>query len=273
MAISPERYPNNLPIALSSFVGRGREIVEVKRLFSTTRLLTLTGPGGCGKTRLALRVAGELLAEYENGAWLMEFAPLADAALVPQTAASTLGVREQPGRALRDTLADYLLPRHALLALDNCEHLVTACAQLAETLLQTCPNLRILATSREPLGIHGETVWPVPPLSLPNPQPWQSPASGQHALPVYQDSEAVRLFVERAMAASPTFTLTEQNGAWVADICRRLDGMPLAIELAAARVRALSVRRRSGRSEQRPQTRPSPVRGKWPGQASTTSRA
>ncbi|HLF00497.1 MAG TPA: AAA family ATPase, partial [Anaerolineales bacterium] len=218
---------NNLPTPLSAFIGREREIAEVKSRLSTVRLLTLTGPGGSGKTRLALRAAGELLTEFAEGVWLTEFAPLADAALASQATASALGVREQAGRSLSETLCDHLRSRHTLLVLDNCEHLVAACAQLAETLLSVCPDLRILATSREPLGVPGEMVWGVPPLTLPDPHPWRDPASGQNALPAYQQSEAVQLFVTRATATSPTFTLTTENGAWVAEICRRLDGMPL----------------------------------------------
>jgi non-specific serine/threonine protein kinase len=248
-ATDPRR--DNLPAPLSVFIGREREIAEVKQKLSANRLLTLTGPGGSGKTRLALRVAGELLAEFAEGVWLTEFAPLADPALVSQAVASALGVPEQPGRALVDTLADHLRPRPILLVFDNCEHLVAACAQLAQTLLQAGPDLHILATSREPLGVTGEAIWVVPPLSLPDPRPWRDPASGQSALPTYQRSEAVRLFVARAVSASPSFSLTMENGAWVADVCRRLDGMPLAIELAAARVRALSIQQIAERLDDR----------------------
>jgi non-specific serine/threonine protein kinase len=244
-------YPNNLPVALSSFIGREHEVAEIQARLAAHRLLTLTGPGGCGKTRLAIRAANDLAAGFADGVWLVELAPLADAALVPQAVAAACGVREQPGRPLLDTLPDQLQFSKTLLLLDNCEHLIAACAQLAETLLQACPNLRILATSREPLGVPGEVIWPVPPLSLPEPQPWRSPTSGQDALPVYELSEAMRLFAERAAAASPAFALTPENGAWVADICRRLDGIPLAIELAAARVRALSVRQIAGRLDDR----------------------
>ena len=232
---------DNLPAPLSTFIGREHEIAEVKQRLAAYRLLTLTGPGGSGKTRLALRVASEQLAEFADGVWLTEFAPLADATLVPQAMASALNIREPPGRAMLDALVDHLRPRQALLVLDNCEHLVAACAQLAVTLLQACPELRLLATSRETLDVPGEAVWIVPSLSLPEPQPWRDPASGQDALQAYEQSEAVRLFVERAAAALPGFKLTAQNGAWVAEVCRRLDGMPLALELAAARVRTLSV--------------------------------
>ncbi len=154
---------------LSSFVGREKELAEVKRLLENTRLLTLTGSGGCGKTRLALAVASELVEGFEDGVWLVDLAPLADPSLVPQAVASTLGVREQPGRPLLETLSGYLSFKKVLLVLDNCEHLIEACAELAESLLRSCPELRVLATSREALGITGEVAWPVPSLS-PRPQ-------------------------------------------------------------------------------------------------------
>ena len=164
---TPERPLNNLPLELSSFVGRERALAEVERSLENTRLLTLMGSGGCGKTRLALAVASELVGGLEDGVWLVELAPLADPSLVPQAVASTLGVREQPGRSLTETLCDYLRSKKMLLVLDNCEHLIEACATLAEALLRSCPELRVLATSREALGINGEVAWPVPSLSLP----------------------------------------------------------------------------------------------------------
>jgi non-specific serine/threonine protein kinase len=242
---------HNLPAPLSTFIGRETEVAEVKKRLSAQRLLTLTGPGGCGKTRLAIRVASDLTAAYTDGVWLVEFAPLADAMLVPQAVASALGVNEQAGSTLIEALSDHLLHRRTLLVLDNCEHLVVACARLVETLLQACPGLRILATSRENLGIPGETVWSVPPLSLPEPQPWRDPSSRQNALLAYKQSEAVQLFVVRAAAALPAFALTEQNGAWVAEVCHKLDGMPLAIELAAARVQTLSIQQIAERLDDR----------------------
>ncbi len=225
--------PNNLPIQLTSFIGREREIEEVKRLLSETRLLTLTGVGGVGKTRLALQIAAQVLDEFKDGVWLVELAPVADPALVPQTVASALGAREQPGRPIMTTLIDFLRSKQLLLALDNAEHLIEACAQLADTLLRGCPNMRILATSREALAIAGETMWRVPSLSLPD---------LQRLPPVEQlmEFEAIRLFVERARAVLPGFKLTNQNAAAVAQICHQLDGLPLAIELAAARVNLLS---------------------------------
>ena len=242
---------HNLPQLLSTFIGREHEIADVNRWLATHRLVTLTGEGGCGKTRLALQTASILQPKFAGGVWLLDFAPVADPVFVVQVAAAALGVREQPARALSETLADHLRRHPTLLIFDNCEHLVAACAQLATTLLQSCPDLHILATSREPLGVAGEVAWVVPPLSLPEPQPWQDPASSEVALAVYQQAEAVRLFVVRATTASPSFSLSIENGAWVAEICRRLDGMPLAIELAAARVRALSVREIAQRLDDR----------------------
>jgi predicted ATPase/class 3 adenylate cyclase len=236
--------PNNLPIQLTSFVGRERDIAEVKGLFSTTRLLTLTGAGGAGKTRLALRVAAEVLEEFPNGVWLVELAALSDPTLIPQIAASALTVREQPGRPLIATLTDYLQPMQLLLLLDNCEHLLSACAHLAEVLLRACPHLRILATSREGLGIGGELTYRVPSLSVPD---VRRPAPLDHLV----QHEAVRLFIERVTFAVPTFRVTEQNAPAIAQVCDRLDGIPLAIELAAAQVKALSVERIAVRLDNR----------------------
>lgn len=239
--------PNNLPIQLTSFIGREREMKEVKELLKQTRLLTLTGSGGCGKTRLALQVAADLLEEYPDGVWFIDLSVLADPALVPSTVAATLGIYEEPGRPTLITLAEALKPRTLLLILDNCEHLVGACAQLAETLLRTCPNLRILATSREALGIAGEIAWRVPSLSLPQPHELAYPDS----LARITQYEAIRLFIERAEAASPDFKVTPHNIRAIAQICQRLDGIPLAIELAAARVKALSVEQIAARLDDR----------------------
>jgi predicted ATPase/DNA-binding SARP family transcriptional activator/DNA-binding CsgD family transcriptional regulator len=225
---------HNLPQARDSFVGREREAREVRRLLAMTRLMTLTGVGGSGKTRLALKVASDLAGAHLDGAWLVELAPLSETELVPQAVASALGVPEQPGRPLLQTLGDALRPRKMLLVVDNCEHLVDACARLVNALLDACPKLRILATSREPLGVPGEVLWTVPPLSLPN-------AGGESSVEGLMSSEAVRLFLERAKPRLPAFDLTRQNARSVGEVCRKLDGIPLAIELAAARMTVLAV--------------------------------
>ncbi|CAG0931081.1 hypothetical protein PLCT1_01633, partial [Planctomycetaceae bacterium] len=202
---------NNLPRQLTTFVGREREIAEVKHLLQTTtsRLVTLTGSGGCGKTRLALQVGHELLADYPQGVWLIELAPIADPALVPQTAVTALGLREESGRSLVTTLVDYLRSRKTLLLLDNCEHLVTASAQLVETLLHACPDLTILASSREQLGIAGEAAFRVPSRASPD----------LHQLPSIETLthyEAVQLFVDRARLALPDFAITTENANAIA---------------------------------------------------------
>lgn len=227
-----ESFKHNLPMQLTSFIGRERELEEVQHLLLSTRLLTLTGPGGTGKTRLALCLGGDLLAlkQFANGVWLIELAPLADPTLVAQTIASTLGVREQPGRTILDALTDYVRAKNILLILDNCEHLIQSCAQLAERLLHAAPRLKILATSREALGIGGETAYRVPSLPLPDPR-------HLHDLDVLEQNDCVHLFIDRAMAAQPSFRLKEKNAFAIADICRRLDGIPLALELAAARMK------------------------------------
>ena len=236
----PERPPHNLPSELSSFVGREKELTGVRRLLENNRLLTLTGPGGCGKTRLALAAASEVVERFEHGVWMVELASLVDPSLVPQAVAFTLGVRERPGSSLTEALSDYLRTRKLLLILDNCEHLIDACAELAEAWLHSCPGLRVLATSREALGITGEIAWPVPSLSLPDLRRLPDIES----LPRF---ESARLFVERATTVKPNFELTEQNAPAVAQVCYRLEGIPLAIELAAARTKVLSVEEISAR--------------------------
>ncbi|HZO88686.1 MAG TPA: adenylate/guanylate cyclase domain-containing protein, partial [Chthonomonadaceae bacterium] len=241
---SLEAFAHNLPVQLTSFIGREKEMEEIKRLLSTAHLLTLTGSGGCGKTRLALQVAADRVEEYADGVWLVELAAIADLGLVPQTVAVALGVSEEPNRPLGETLANYLRPKSLLLVLDNCEHLLTACAQLADTLLRTCPKVRILASSREGLGLLGEALYHVPSLSLPD----------EKRLPTLEQLsqyEAVRLFVERAVLSRPDFAVTAQNAASVVQICSRLDGIPLAIELAAARARALAVEQLAQRLDDR----------------------
>jgi len=234
-----ERVASNLPAELTSFVGRGREVEDLETLLEgEARLVTLTGPGGCGKTRLALSAASRLAGGFEDGVWWVELAPLSDPALVPQAVASAIGVREAPGRSPTEALLEHLESREPLLVLDNCEHLVQCCADLVDTLLRSCPRVRVLATSRETLGIVGERAWLVPSLALPG---------QQSSIEEMMQSEAINLFAERARAVVSTFELTEHNAPAVARVCRMLDGMPLAIELAAARVRVLSVGQISSR--------------------------
>jgi predicted ATPase len=224
----------DLPVYLTTFVGREAESAEVAGLLAGTRLLTLTGAGGCGKTRLAVHVAAGLLGAYPAGVRFVDLAPLADAGLVAPTVLASLGARELRGRPPLAALTDYLGARAALLVLDNCEHLVAACAHLAETVLRACPHARILATGRETLGVAGETVWRVPSLEAPDPGRAEAPD-------VLVRYPAVRLFVERARAVRSEFRLTDDNAPAVARVCQRLDGIPLAIELAAARVAVLTV--------------------------------
>jgi len=230
----PTTTPTNLPAPLTGFVGRAWERHEVADILAATRLLTLTGPGGCGKTRLALEVAGALVETYPDGVWHVELAMIRDAALLAGVVAGALGVVEQANRLQRDTLRDFLRPRAALLLLDNCEHLIDGCAALATDLLSACPGLRLLTTSREALGVSGETIWRVPGLSVPPADARPDPTS----LPRF---EAVQLLQARARASRADFALTTGNAPAVMQICQRLDGLPLAIELAAARLATLSV--------------------------------
>jgi non-specific serine/threonine protein kinase len=235
---------HNLPAELTSFVGREAELAEVTRLIQAHRLVTLTGTGGCGKTRLALRVANSLVDDFVDGVWDVELAPLADPNLVAQTIAAVLGVQEQPERPLLATLVDTLQAKRLLLILDNCEHLIEVCARLTEALLRGCPTIQILATSREALGVAGEAAWRVP--SLPIPSRRSLPATVLDLVALTQ-FDGIRLFVERARLVEPGFVLTESNAPLLAQICWRLDGIPLAIELAAARVKMLSVERIAAR--------------------------
>jgi predicted ATPase/DNA-binding XRE family transcriptional regulator len=235
---SPAAYPSNLPVALTSFIGREREQSEVWALHAAARLVTLTGTGGVGKTRLALAVAAALEGEYPDGIWLVELAPLTDPALVVQAVVLALGMHEQPNRPLLNTLVDHLRERYALLVLDNCEHLVGACAELATLILQRCPGIRILATSRERLGVSGETLYRVPSLDVPE---------GQHLSPEEVTTySAVRLFVERARASDTTFSVGAEHVADLLIVCARLDGIPLALELAAAQIGVFSLRQFAG---------------------------
>ncbi len=229
---SLEVTPSNLPQQFTSFIGRERERAEALQLLSGPRLLTLTGPGGIGKTRLALQVAADVMDAYPDGTWFVDLSSLTEAALVPQTAARVLGVQELKDMPLLQTLCAHLAPRRLLLVLDNCEHLVAACAALIGALLQSAPGARFLATSREPLGIVGEQTYPLRALSLPD------PAAGAQGI---AGSEAIRLFVERARLQRPDFALTDRQAPAVVRICTRLDGIPLALELAAARIGTLPV--------------------------------
>jgi predicted ATPase/DNA-binding SARP family transcriptional activator len=231
---TPVTPPTNLPAPLTSFIGREREMAEVQSLLPMTRLLTLTGAGGCGKTRLALEVARGLIEEFPDGVWLVDLAAVADPALVPATVARVLGVRDEPGQTLSMTLVEHLRQKRLLLVLDNCEHLVAACAQLTETALRACPGLSTLVTSREPVHVAGELTWVVPPLAAPDPE---HPPSLKDLVRY----EAVQLFVDRAKAILPGFAVGSQNGSAIGRLCRRLDGIPLAIELAAAQLRTLAV--------------------------------
>jgi len=250
---TPDIPTNNLPVQLTSFIGREKEIAEIRRLLISangertgegTHLLTLTGPGGTGKTRLALQAAAQLQDAFPDGIWLVELALLSDPALVPQTLAALLGVREEPNYPLTRALTAYLRTKTLLLIFDNCEHIVETCAQLSETLLRACANLRIMVTSRETLGVQGERVLRVPSLQLPD---VQAPPP-LHDLAQY---EAIRLFVDRAATVKPTFTLNAANAGAVTQICQQLDGVPLAIELAAARVRAMTPEQIAARLDDR----------------------
>ena len=235
---------HNLPLQLTSFIGREKEIADVTRLLEKSRLVTLTGSGGTGKTRLSIEVGNELLHQYPDGVWIVEFAPISDAKLVPSTTAIAIGLREEPQRPVLETLCDYLREKKILIILDNCEHLIEACAQLADMLLHACPDIRILASSRESLSIAGETSYIVPSLSLPD---------IQHLPPLESLShyEAIQLFIERASAATQHFAVTIDNASSVAQICQRLDGIPLAIELAAGKIRALSAQQIAQRLDDR----------------------
>ncbi len=239
---SLEAFAHNLPPQLTSFIGREREMEEFTQLLAATRLLTLTGTGGTGKSRLALQMAAEVVDTVAGGVWLVELAAVTDAALVWRQVAHTLGVREESGKPLADTLTDYLRPKPMLLLLDNCEHLIEACAQMVERLLRVCPGLALLTTSREALGISGEIARRVPSLALPEALPTGAMrrADPETAARLGQ-SPAVRLFVERVQSRQPNFDLTPDNAFAVAQIGTRLDGIPLALELAAACIKALTV--------------------------------
>jgi non-specific serine/threonine protein kinase len=223
---------SNLPTNLSKFIGREKEIAEVKQALSEYRLVTLTGSGGVGKTRLSLQVATELLTQFSSGTWFVELAPITDPDLIPQVILTSAEMQIQQGRSALDSLMDFLREKTSLLVLDNCEHLIEACAKLADMLLNAAPNLKILASSREALGVKGEQAWHVPSLSIPD---LKHLPDAEHL----SQYESVRLFVDRAVLSQPHFAVTDENANAVAQICSRLDGIPLAIELAAARVKVL----------------------------------
>ena len=221
LRVSKAVASQRLPMALTSFVGREAELTQIHEILSGNRLVTLTGAGGAGKTRLAIQIAGQLSGEFGDGVWYVDLAPITNPELVPVTVARALGLPDQPGRSTIDTLTRFVADRQMLVVLDNCEHLLDASAVLVNALLATAARLTLLTTSREPIGVAGEVSWRVPSLSL--------------------RTEAIDLFIDRARHARPEFVVTDDNAAVVAEICARLDGLPLAIELAAARVRALSL--------------------------------
>jgi predicted ATPase/class 3 adenylate cyclase len=235
--------PNNLPGQLSSFIGRAREVPEVRALVESSRLVTLTGAGGCGKTRLGLQVAAELLDGPGDGVWLAELAAVTDQDAVPAAICQALRLAVDPGRTVLEALLDALAPQDVLVVVDNCEHLIGGCATTAEAIVRRCPKVRLLATSREPLGIGGEVLYRVPSLSLPAPHDTGPAAAGS--------SDAVALFADRARAHGVALPVDGQTAPLVVAVCRRLDGMPLAIELAAARLRSMSLGELAGRLDQR----------------------
>lgn len=226
--------PNNLPIQLTSFVGREDVMQKVKNLFAQTHLLTITGTGGAGKTRLAMQTGADLIDDFANGVFIAELAPVSDPAFILQTLMNSIGVKEEPGKSLEEILTGYLKDKKMLIILDNCEHLIDECANLAKKLMSSCPDLRIIATSREALNCSGEQTYRLPSLSIPDTSVINTPEK----LAQY---ESARLFIERALWVNPNFRVTERNAAALAEICRHLDGIPLAIELAAARIKVLSV--------------------------------
>ncbi len=235
---------HNLPSQLTSFIGRETEIAEVIRLLKKQRTVTLVGPGGTGKTRLSIEIANEISTQYPGGVWFVELAPILDGQLVPYATAMAIGLREEPQRPIIETLSEYLRDKQLLLILDNCEHLVEACAPLVERLLHGAPQIRILATSREILGIGGETSYLVPSLKLPD-------MEFLRTVEELSQCESIRLFIERASAKTQKFAIAEENASSIAQICHRLDGIPLAIELAAGKIRILSTHQIAERLDDR----------------------
>jgi len=243
-SLQNSQLPNNLPHQVTSFVGREKEMADVKRMLASTRLLTLIAIGGSGKTRLSMQVAADVLDDFRDGVWLVELAAITEPALVAQTVAQILNVHEESNRPVLQSLTENLKPKQVLIILDNCEHLLQPCAELAGALIRSCPNVKILASSREALNVAGETTYFVPPLSLPDPARVQTAS----ALSEY---EAVGLFIDRAKAARLEFAVTNKNAPALAQLCFRLDGIPLAIELAAARIRNLTVEEINARLDNR----------------------
>src|SRR5213595_1719488 len=236
----PVRRPGNLPAEATSFVGRRRELAELRKKLATVRIVSLVGPGGVGKTRLAIRAATDLARAFPAGAWLVELADVRDSGLVANAVVAALDLRDQAATDPIALLLGHLESRELLLVLDNCEHLLDAASLLVAEVTRAAPGVRVIATSREPLSVPGEHVLPVPPLELPSP-------NATEPLNRLRQNEAVRLFVERSEAASGSFELTQANQSAVVDVCRRLDGLPLAIELAAVRTRVLTVQQILGR--------------------------
>jgi predicted ATPase/class 3 adenylate cyclase len=241
---SLDARPNNLPIQTTTFIGREREMAQIKKLMKSSRLLTLTGSGGCGKTRLSLYVVADLIDDFADGVWFVELAPVADPNLVAHIVAQTVDVQEEMSDSILETLAKNLREKQLLLVLDNCEHLVDSCAVLCQKLLTKCADVRILTSSREALRIPGETLYHVPSLSTPDPH--QKVSIGR-----LSEYETVRLFKDRACLVQPEFVVTDENASALVSICHRLDGIPLAIELAAARVRSMSIQELERRLDQR----------------------
>jgi predicted ATPase/class 3 adenylate cyclase/Tfp pilus assembly protein PilF len=236
--------PNNLPVQLTSFIGREKELSEIKKLLSSTRLLTLLGSGGTGKTRLALQAGADMIDEFANGVWIAELAEISDPSKLAQTVLRALGTEEKPAMSMYETLAEFLKDKQILLILDNCEHVIDECSHLAEVLQSKCQKLKILATSREALKCSGEQTYNIPSLAHPQRAEKMSPEK-------LSQYEAVRLFIERALLVNPGFRVTNENAPSLAEVCARLDGIPLAIELAAARMKALSVEKIHARLDDR----------------------
>jgi predicted ATPase len=236
----------NLPVQLTSFIGRERELVEVEHLISTSRIVTLTGAGGCGKTRLAIQVGNNTSREFADGVWLVDFVPLRESGLVPQHITQTLGLHPTPNQPLYEVLLNFVRPKQMLLILDNCEHLIAAITQLVQSLLTTAPGLKILVTSREPLAVSGEMNYQVQGLA------WPTLARATTLDPEdLLQYDSIRLFVERARAISPQFSITRENSLAIIEICRRLDGIPLALELASARLNILTPQQIAARLDDR----------------------